>query len=54
MIFACDVIDNTVSGGRVLRFEYNMPSIYPFIDKNGHSPLPPYIKRNPTESDKKD
>ena len=51
---ACDVIDNTVSGGRVLRFEYNMPSIYPFIDKNGHSPLPPYIKRNPTESDKKD
>ena len=51
---ACDVIDNTVSGGRVLRFEYNMPSIYPFIDKNGHSPLPPYIKRNPTESDKSD
>jgi len=51
---ACDVIDNTVSGGRVLRFEYSMPSIYPFIDKNGHSPLPPYIKRNPTESDKKD
>ena len=24
----CDVIDNTVSGGRVLRFEYNVPNIY--------------------------
>ena len=41
---ACDVIDNTISGGRVLRFEYDVPSIYPFIDKNGLSPLPPYIK----------
>ena len=30
---SCDVIDNTVSGGRVLRFEYNTDSLYPFIDK---------------------
>ena len=49
---ACDVIDNTISGGRVLRFEYDVPSIYPFIDKNGLSPLPPYIKRESTEKDK--
>ena len=49
---ACDVIDNTISGGRVLRFEYDMPSIYPFIDKNGLSPLPPYIKRESTNKDK--
>ena len=48
----CDVIDNTVSGGRVIRFDYNMPSIYPFIDANGASPLPPYIDRKPVPSDK--
>jgi len=48
----CDVIDNTVSGGRVLRFEYDVPSIYPFIDREGHSPLPPYIKRPATPKDK--
>lgn len=48
----CDVIDNTISGGRVLRFEYDVPTIYPFIDKHGLSPLPPYIKRNPTPKDK--
>jgi len=48
----CDVIDNTVSGGRVLRFEYDVPDIYEFIEENGHSPLPPYIKRDPVPSDK--
>ena len=32
---SCDVIDNTVSGGRVLRFEYKSKSLYPFIDKCG-------------------
>ena len=48
----CDVIDNTVSGGRVLRFEYNTPTIYPFIDEHGLSPLPPYIKRDPLPEDK--
>ena len=50
---SCDVIDNTVSGGRVLRFEYNEHNLYSFIDKNGFSPLPPYIKRDPTAADKK-
>ena len=50
---SCDVIDNTVSGGRVLRFEYNTDSLYPFIDKYGLSPLPPYIKRDSIPSDKK-
>ena len=48
----CDVIDNTVSGGRVIRFDYDVPSIYPFIDANGASPLPPYIDRKPVPSDK--
>ena len=49
---ACDVIDNTVSGGRVLRFEYDQKSLYPFIEKYGHSPLPPYIDRKSTPEDK--
>jgi len=51
---SCDVIDNTVSGGRVIRFSYDTPSIYPFIDANGASPLPPYIDRKPRPSDKDD
>ncbi|SVE22416.1 uncharacterized protein METZ01_LOCUS475270, partial [marine metagenome] len=49
---SCDVIDNTVSGGRVLRFEYDQESLYPFIEKVGYSPLPPYIDRKSTPSDK--
>ena len=51
---SCDVIDNTVSGGRVLRFEYNVNNLYSFIDKEGLSPLPPYIKRESIPKDKKD
>jgi len=50
--FACDVIDNTVSGGRVLRFDYDIKNVYPYIDREGHSPLPPYIKREPIPEDK--
>ena len=49
----CDVIDNTVSGGRVLRFDYDENLLYKFIDKQGLCPLPPYIKRDPVPSDKK-
>ena len=48
----CDVIDNTVSGGRVLRFDYDQQALYSFIDKNGFCPLPPYIQRDPVDSDK--
>ena len=48
----CDVIDNTVSGGRVLRFDYDEQALYAFIDKHGLCPLPPYIKREPVPSDK--
>ena len=49
---SCDVIDNTVSGGRVLRFDHDEKSLYEFIDKNGLCPLPPYIDREPIPSDK--
>ena len=48
----CDVIDNTISGGRVVRFEYDGEDIYGIIDRIGQSPLPPYIKRNAEPSDK--
>lgn len=49
----CDVIDNTVSGGRVVRFEYEGDDIYSIIDRIGTSPLPPYIKRDAEPKDKK-
>lgn len=48
----CDVIDNTVSGGRVVRFEYEGDDFYQIIDRIGHSPLPPYIKRKAVRRDK--
>jgi S-adenosylmethionine:tRNA ribosyltransferase-isomerase len=47
----CDVIDNTVSGGRVVRFNYS-GDFYRIVDKIGKSPLPPYIKRDPEPVDK--
>ena len=49
----CDVIDNTVSGGRVVRFEYDGQDFDNVIDRIGTSPLPPYINRDADSSDKK-
>ena len=50
----CDVIDNTVSGGRVVRFESeNQSELHDIIDRIGTSPLPPYITRDAEPSDKK-
>lgn len=48
---ACDVIDNTVSGGRVVRFNYS-GDFFKIVDRIGKSPLPPYIKREPEPMDK--
>jgi S-adenosylmethionine:tRNA ribosyltransferase-isomerase len=48
----CDVIDNTTSGGRVVRFDYNGEDFFNLIGKVGKSPLPPYIKREAEELDK--
>ncbi|HJL74431.1 MAG TPA: tRNA preQ1(34) S-adenosylmethionine ribosyltransferase-isomerase QueA [Candidatus Marinimicrobia bacterium] len=48
----CDVIDNTISGGRVVRFEYDGDNFYDIIDRIGTSPLPPYIKRMANAKDK--
>jgi len=47
----CDVIDNTVSGGRVVRFNY-IGDFFEIVDKIGQSPLPPYIDREPEPLDK--
>ncbi len=48
---SCDVIDNTVSGGRVVRFNYK-GDFYDVIERIGHVPLPPYIKRSSEPLDK--
>jgi len=47
----CDVLDNTVSGGRVVRFDYD-EDFHDVIDRIGKSPLPPYITRDPEDFDK--
>jgi S-adenosylmethionine:tRNA ribosyltransferase-isomerase len=45
----CDVIDNTISGGRVVKFDDNGHDFFKLVEEVGDSPLPPYIKR-PTEA----
>ncbi|MDZ7343414.1 MAG: tRNA preQ1(34) S-adenosylmethionine ribosyltransferase-isomerase QueA [candidate division KSB1 bacterium] len=47
----CDVIDNTVSGGRVVRFNYS-GNFFDIVDRLGQSPLPPYVRREPEPMDK--
>ncbi|CUT03562.1 tRNA preQ1(34) S-adenosylmethionine ribosyltransferase-isomerase QueA [Candidatus Chrysopegis kryptomonas] len=47
----CEVIDNTTSRGRTLKFHYE-GDFFKFIEKYGQVPLPPYIKRQPEEGDK--
>ncbi len=47
-----DVIDNTISGGRVVRFHEHNTSFYDFLEQHGQSPLPPYIHRDPEPGDK--
>lgn len=47
----CEVIDNTTSRGRTVRF--NQPNnVFKAVEKIGLTPLPPYIKREPDSSDK--
>jgi S-adenosylmethionine:tRNA ribosyltransferase-isomerase len=47
----CEVIDNTTSRGRIVRFNYR-GDFYKYIDKLGRMPLPPYVKRQPTDDDR--
>lgn len=47
----CEVIDNTTSRGRTVRFNYK-GDLFPIIEKIGVTPLPYYIKREAIEQDK--
>jgi S-adenosylmethionine:tRNA ribosyltransferase-isomerase len=49
--FYCEVIDNTTSRGRTVRFGIE-GDIFKIIERIGEMPLPEYIKREPTEHDK--
>jgi S-adenosylmethionine:tRNA ribosyltransferase-isomerase len=49
----CEVIDNTTSRGRIVRFNV-AGDFSKYIEKLGKTPLPPYIKRESTEKDKID
>lgn len=48
----CEVIDNTTSRGRTVRFNEDAGDIFKAIEKIGNTPLPPYIKREAEASDK--
>lgn len=49
-----EVVDNTTSRGRTIRFLYEGPNedLYKILDDIGEMPLPPYIEREPVEEDK--
>ncbi|MDG5768165.1 tRNA preQ1(34) S-adenosylmethionine ribosyltransferase-isomerase QueA [Balneolales bacterium ANBcel1] len=49
-----EVVDNTTSRGRTIRFLFDEPNekLYSILDELGEMPLPPYIKRKPEEADK--
>jgi S-adenosylmethionine:tRNA ribosyltransferase-isomerase len=47
----CEVIDNTTSRGRIVRFNYR-GDFQKYIEKLGRMPLPPYVKRQPTDADR--
>lgn len=49
--FYCEVIDNTTSRGRTVRFSYE-GNLFKVIERIGEMPLPDYIKREPNEHDK--
>ena len=48
----CEVIDNTTSRGRTVRFNEDAGDIFEAIEKIGQTPLPPYIKRDVVAKDK--
>lgn len=49
-----EVVDNTTSRGRTIRFLFDGPNqeLYRILDDIGEMPMPPYIDREPTEEDK--
>lgn len=49
--FYCEVIDNTTSRGRTVRFSYD-GNLFDVIQRIGEMPIPEYMKREALESDK--
>ncbi|MEM8898677.1 MAG: tRNA preQ1(34) S-adenosylmethionine ribosyltransferase-isomerase QueA [Bacteroidota bacterium] len=51
-----EVVDNTTSRGRTIRFLYDGENeeLHKLIDKLGKMPIPPYIDREPEPRDRKD
>lgn len=49
---SCEIIDNTTSRGRTVRFNYD-GDVFEVVERIGTVPLPPYIKREPVPADKK-
>lgn len=49
--FYCEIIDNTTSRGRTVRFNHE-GDLYKVIERIGYMPLPDYIKREPNDLDK--
>ncbi len=49
--FTCDIIDNTVSGGRIIEV-HCQGDFFEVLDEVGQTPLPPYIKRKPEPLDR--
>lgn len=49
-----EVIDNTTSRGRTIRFKFEgtQEELYELLDEKGEMPLPPYVEREPEEEDK--
>jgi len=47
----CEVIDNTTSRGRTVRFNH-AGDLYKTIERIGLMPLPPYISREPNDTDR--
>ena len=49
-----EVVDNTTSRGRTIRFLFDRPNeeLYQILDEIGEMPLPPYIEREPEPEDK--
>jgi S-adenosylmethionine:tRNA ribosyltransferase-isomerase len=50
--FGCEIIDNTSSGGRVVKFDHNGHDFFKLLEQIGRSPLPPYINREADENDR--
>ncbi|HQU70903.1 MAG TPA: tRNA preQ1(34) S-adenosylmethionine ribosyltransferase-isomerase QueA [Calditrichia bacterium] len=49
--FSCDIIDNTVSGGRIIETHCN-GDFFEVLERVGQTPLPPYVKRPAEDLDR--